>query len=126
MIVFEDQARFWLIVHLVLGVSVTAVATHQGWLTAVPNEMSVVLVAGAAMTGHVLLVSSLILYARYLVLDVQGLIVHSARAPQAKTKSRSDSIGPFENRSATARRRGTTRARRLGDPRIPSKNSRPY
>ena len=51
-----------------------AVATHLGWITWSSEATAQLVVAGATMSGHLLLLITLLAYARHVILDVQGLL----------------------------------------------------
>jgi hypothetical protein len=57
----------------------TAMALHFGWLSAEVGSVRPAAVAACTMLGHLLLLTSVLRYARYVVLDVQGLIGHRSR-----------------------------------------------
>lgn len=57
-----------------------ALAVYFGWLPIPTWATSTMIVSGAAMGGHVALLTGLALYARYVLLDVEGLV--PVRAPK--------------------------------------------
>jgi hypothetical protein len=64
-----------------------AAAGALGWSPAALAGWSTLLTGGLPLLGHALLLAAMMVFARYVVLDVQGLIEHKprrARAPQAR------------------------------------------
>ena len=62
-----------------------ALAVHFGWLPIPTWATSTMIIVGAAMGGHVALLTGLALYARYVLLDVEGLV--PVRAPKRQEET---------------------------------------
>lgn len=66
---------------VVVGIAAYGLATAAalGALSSAVGRFEPIIVASALLAGHVLALTACTLYARYVVLDVQGLIVHPAK-----------------------------------------------
>lgn len=62
----------------------TAATSALGWAPPLPGIHADQLARGMAFAGHAALVASLLIFARYVVLDVQGLIDHAPRPVKSK------------------------------------------
>ena len=74
----ECRTAFGLIV-LSLAAWAASLATHFAWLPTPAWATSTMIVAGAAMGGYVFLLTGLVFYARYVLLDAQGLVPRRER-----------------------------------------------
>jgi hypothetical protein len=66
------------------GLLTTSVAIHVGWIAVESDTQRAMLSAGLQMLGHVSLLAALMLYARYVILDVEGLL--PVRVKKVKVK----------------------------------------
>jgi hypothetical protein len=84
------QCRSSIVAFVLAGITYTAaVIAHFGWLPAAWNEFAVLIEEGCEMSGSLLLLLSMCLYARFVVLDAKGLITvqpEKAAEPAPKEK----------------------------------------
>ncbi len=85
------QCRSSVAAFVLAGMTYTAaVVAHFGWLPAQLTEYAVLVEEGCEMSGSLLLLLSMCLYARFVVLDAKGLI---AAGPEKVTKPAAKSAG---------------------------------
>jgi len=98
-----------------------AVTTHLGWWQWASHEAAVLVAAGAAMGGHLMLCMALAAYARHVILDAQGFLpVKPNRSRAAGDDSQGSHVGVDP---AHKKPRGPSRERRtdLADEPLASK-----
>ena len=88
-----------------------AVATHLGWWQWATAETAVLVTAGAAMGGHLMLCTALAAYARHVILDAQGFLpVKPNRRRDTCDDNQSSHVGvgpTHKNSKPSARKRRT-------------------
>jgi hypothetical protein len=90
-----------------------AAAGSLGWSPAALGVWSDVLTGGVPLVGHALALAGMMLFARYVVLDVQGLIDHTPRPAKAPKKVKAE---PKEETAKPAAIATSTPARREAAP----------
>ncbi len=106
---------------LAAGAFVFASLPSLGWSPLANAQLAALLPSLAALSAGLLLALSLTLYARFVVLDVQGLIEHRARSAEETPKSEAATSAPREQTCTTNRassssaKRGTQRSAQSGD-----------
>jgi hypothetical protein len=80
----------------------TAGAVQLGWILPEGGADRVMLQQGTAMAGHLLLLLSVGLYARYVVLDAEGLLPRREAKPPGRVKLASDTVEGKEDASAAS------------------------
>jgi len=69
-----------------IGCYATAIASYLGLVRVVESRIDTVILSAASLGGHWLLLAGVVTYARYVVLDAQGLIPVRRSRPESKSQ----------------------------------------